>query len=175
MRRRGTDSDALRLQTDLLAAIGVGSALFHLCASRWSQILDVLPILALQTPFVWCYARQIVVLNRLLSTVIAVFLVGTQVSLQYSETLNGLLSYLPSLVMLFAAGIYHLVTCKCERFSIILAATVFLPAVILRTIDLAVCGAIPIGTHFLWHLLSALVLYLAMRGLVLNWPQAAHS
>ena len=38
----------------------------------------------------------------------------------------------------------------------------------LRSIDNAVCDAFPIGTHFLWHLLAALVLYLFGRGLVQN-------
>ena len=30
--------------------------------------------------------------------------------------------------------------------------------------------ALPLGTHFLWHLLTALVLYLATQALLLNWP-----
>jgi hypothetical protein len=29
-----------------------------------------------------------------------------------------------------------------------------------RTIDMAVCAAFPLGTHFLWHLLNALTLYI---------------
>ena len=28
-----------------------------------------------------------------------------------------------------------------------------------RTLDRAACGAIPFGTHWLWHLLNACVLY----------------
>ena len=42
-------------------------------------------------------------------------------------------------------------------------------AVVLRSIDQAICGVLPIGTHFLWHLLTALVCYVATRALLLNW------
>ncbi len=36
--------------------------------------------------------------------------------------------------------------------------------------DEAACPYIPTGTHFLWHVLIAVVLYLSMRALILNWP-----
>ena len=35
-----------------------------------------------------------------------------------------------------------------------------------RTVDEAVCGAVPIGTHFLWHLLNAVLLGWMIRVLV---------
>ena len=34
--------------------------------------------------------------------------------------------------------------------------------------DNEVCPVLPIGTHFLWHLLIGLVTYLAMRALILS-------
>jgi len=40
----------------------------------------------------------------------------------------------------------------------------------LRSVDEAACPYIPIGTHFLWHALIAVVLYLSMRALILNLP-----
>jgi hypothetical protein len=33
----------------------------------------------------------------------------------------------------------------------------------LRTIDLAACDTLPLGTHFSWHLLNAAVLYVLLR------------
>ena len=38
-------------------------------------------------------------------------------------------------------------------------------AVSLRTVDLALCGIWPWGTHFLWHMLNAAVLYLSAHAL----------
>lgn len=37
-----------------------------------------------------------------------------------------------------------------------------------RTIDMAVCESIPIGTHFLWHLLNGVLVYLAAYSLLMN-------
>ena len=47
-----------------------------------------------------------------------------------------------------------------------LAAAVFTLSLILRIIDLAICNALPLGTHFLWHICNAIVLYLALRGAI---------
>jgi hypothetical protein len=41
----------------------------------------------------------------------------------------------------------------------------------MRSIDGAVCAYVPMGTHFLWHLLNGIVLYLSMRALILNLPR----
>ena len=36
----------------------------------------------------------------------------------------------------------------------------------LRTLDRDVCDYVPVGTHFLWHLLTGLVLYLVSRTMI---------
>jgi len=53
------------------------------------------------------------------------------------------------------------------RFAV--AGGVFACSLLLRSIDGSVCGSFGTGTHFLWHLLNALVLYLVGRSLVLRW------
>jgi hypothetical protein len=37
-----------------------------------------------------------------------------------------------------------------------------------RTIDVAACETFPPGTHFLWHLLNAAVLYVLLRTAIAN-------
>jgi hypothetical protein len=39
-------------------------------------------------------------------------------------------------------------------------------SLLLRTADNAVCAQFPLGTHFGWHLLNAVVIYLAVRALL---------
>ena len=46
-------------------------------------------------------------------------------------------------------------------------------SLIFRTIDEAVCGAFPLGTHFLWHILNAVLLGWMIRVLVRHRPLAA--
>jgi hypothetical protein len=36
-------------------------------------------------------------------------------------------------------------------------------SLVFRSIDMAVCDAMPLGTHFLWHSLNGLALYLLLR------------
>jgi hypothetical protein len=54
-------------------------------------------------------------------------------------------------------------------------AGVYLAALFFRTIDNEVCPVLPIGTHFVWHLLIGLVTYLAMRSLILRTTTAVRA
>jgi hypothetical protein len=51
---------------------------------------------------------------------------------------------------------------------LLLAAGVLLLSLTFRTLDLAICERFAVGTHFLWHLLNGLVLYLVGRAWLLN-------
>jgi hypothetical protein len=48
------------------------------------------------------------------------------------------------------------------------AALIFSLSLFFRSIDGAVCPAWPAGTHFLWHILNALVLGVLIRAAVLH-------
>jgi hypothetical protein len=49
-----------------------------------------------------------------------------------------------------------------------IAGAVFALSLSLRTLDRDACDYVPVGTHFLWHLLNGLVLYLVSRTIVLK-------
>ena len=82
------------------------------------------------------------------------------------ENLGGSLTYAPALVALFGFGVYHYRTQQQERWTLLAAAAAFLLSLSFRTVDADVCDAVPIGTHFMWHVLNAVVMYLLFRGLV---------
>ena len=42
----------------------------------------------------------------------------------------------------------------------------FVVSLAFRTMDQAVCPAFPLGTHFIWHLLNAGVLYILLRAAI---------
>ncbi len=85
---------------------------------------------------------------------------------QFPDILNGSIIYAPALVLVTVLGLVHLVREHHDRYALIAAAGAFMMALGFRAIDNAVCAAFPVGTHFLWHLLTALSLYLAMRALI---------
>jgi hypothetical protein len=153
----------------LLVTIGVGSSLFHTFATTWARVLDAVPILLFQLTYLWLYSREIIKLRfGYASALLATFLVAAYFGRQFPHILNGSLIYAPAFLVTLGLGFYHYRAQKDERFAVLAAAGVFLAAIFFRSIDNAVCPSFPVGTHFLWHLLIPVVLYLFMRGLLLN-------
>ena len=74
---------------------------------------------------------------------------------------------MPALIVLPALGLDYFRRGNPERGLLLSAAAVFLASVVCRSVDRAVCDAFPVGTHFVWHLLNSVVLYLSMRAFVL--------
>ncbi|WP_043539848.1 ceramidase domain-containing protein [Salinarimonas rosea] len=57
--------------------------------------------------------------------------------------------------------------------ALLLAAATFALSLVFRSIDVAVCGWLPLGTHFLWHGLNAVVLFLCVRAAIRVQPGPA--
>ncbi|MDH3666817.1 MAG: ceramidase [Paracoccaceae bacterium] len=150
-----------------IAAIGIGSFLFHTFATRWAATMDVLPILVFQLLFLWFYARRrmgagwVVAAGLLIAYLALGFAVG-----QSGSHLNGSIGYLPALMVLIALALHHARTASTLRYNLLAASGMFALSLTLRTIDRTVCDSLPIGTHFLWHILNAAVLFLAARALI---------
>ena len=155
----------------LSIAIGTGSALFHTFATGWARVLDEVPILLFQLWFLWLYARRIMRMRIVLAAVaIAAYMAVALFSRQFPHLLNGSLIYAPALILLLGLGLYHFLQHRAGRVLLLATTGVFLVALVFRSIDEAACPHIPIGTHFLWHVLIGVVLYLSMRALILNRP-----
>jgi len=154
----------------LLCAIGVGSTLFHTFATKAMQLSDVLPILFYQIAFIWFYSLYIIRLNAVKTAALFIlFMVLTVLSeMAPAYILNGSLSYAPSILFLLGFGVWHLKTKQKEPYMLLLAGTVFAISLTFRSIDMAVCDNIKVGTHFIWHILNGCVLYLTTRVFILN-------
>ena len=160
-RRRDTDR-AVDALICLVALIGLGSASFHVFATVWAQALDVLPIAVFQIIYIWTYLRRNTPLEApLVYGTLAAFLLVSGIGTRIPEFLNGSLSYILAGVMLMGFGIHQWQTE--ERRMMLGAALLFLIALVFRTVDHEFSGTMPMGTHFLWHVLTASVLYLAVR------------
>jgi hypothetical protein len=153
----------------LAASVGIGSILWHTYPTSLSLILDVVPILIFIIWYIWLYARNVIGMRSLFAVgSVAAFLLGTFLAIPYSEILHGALVYVPSLMVPLVFGVFHARERMVARFTLLAAAGVFVAALFFRTIDNEVCPVLPIGTHFLWHILIGLVTYLAMRSLILS-------
>ncbi|MEG4395996.1 ceramidase domain-containing protein [Microcoleus sp. BROC3] len=153
----------------LATSIGIGSFLFHTFATRWANLLDVIPILLFQLCFIWLYSRRVVRMNSgYAGVLLAAFFFFSDFSKQFINLLNGSLSYAPAFLVLLGLGLYHYRQQKREPFILLAATGVFLLALAFRTIDRAICPFFSTGTHFLWHLCNGVLLYLSARSLLLN-------
>lgn len=165
----GAMSSAVAILLGLMCAIGLGSFSFHTFANNLTRFLDVLPILLFQLVYLWLYCREIAGAKPLFAVaIVCAYLVAAIFAMRFPQVLNGSLLYAPALAVLFGLGIYHAVSRYHERLIVLAAALVFVASLASRTVDGYVCPCFPLGTHFLWHLLNGLVLYLLIRGFLAN-------
>ena len=167
--RTDVPSAGVRALIALGASVGVGSILWHTVPNMLTLILDSVPILVFIMWFIWLYARNVIG-TRLpfAAAAAAAFLVATLLAFPLAGVLHGAPVYTPGLIVTLALGVFHARERRVERFTLLAAAGVYLAALFFRTIDNEVCPVLPIGTHFVWHLLIGLVTYLAMRTLILG-------
>ena len=168
-KRTGALSAGVRALIAIGASVGIGSILWHTYPTMPTLVLDSVPILIFIMWYIWLYARNVVGMRPLFAAAsAAAFLVATLLAFPFAGVLHGALVYTPGLIVTLALGVFHARERGVARFTLLAAAGVYLAALFFRTIDNEVCPVLPIGTHFVWHLLIGLVTYLAMRTLILG-------
>lgn len=165
--RQGHRDIATWLLCALIFAIGIGSWLFHTHATYWALASDIIPIAIFILLYTW-YA-----LRRFAGAPVLVCAIGVLIVLGIARAVPALTgfqggSYVAALLaMLVIGGYLHFVRSHIGGTALLLAAAVFFVSLTLRTIDLPLCGQFPLGTHFLWHVLNAVVLFIVARAMVL--------
>ncbi len=151
----------------LAAAIGVGSFLFHTCATDSTMWLDIIPIALFQVAFLWLAGRYMLQLPAWLSGSLVVAVVGLSfAAMPFYKPLNGSLFYLPALLAIGGYGLATYFKGGPEPLLLLAAAGMFAVAISARSVDWIV--PLPIGTNFLLNLLNGGVLYLAMRAWIIH-------
>ena len=175
--RTGALSAGVRVLIALGASVGIGSILWHTYPTMLTLILDSVPILIFIMWYIWLYARNVIGMRPLFAVAsAAAFLLATFLALPFAGVLHGAFVYTPGLIVTLVLGVLHARDRRrAARFTLLAAAGVYLAALFFRTIDNEVCPVLPIGTHFLWHLLIGLVTYLAMRPLILSTTAAVRT
>lgn len=146
----------------LLACIGIGSLLWHTLAVTWTYWMDVIPILLFISVYLLSYLYRVVKPGTrwiiFWFLLYHVFNSGMQVLLP-ADMLNGSIFYLPTLVLLIVMTLYVRYLRHPAFITMSVACGVFCLSLLFRTLDTQLCALMPVGTHFLWHLLNAYVLF----------------
>jgi len=133
------------------------------------MVMDIVPILAFQVVFLWLYLHEFAGLSISAATISTICYLALSLStLASPRLLNGSIAYVPTLVVLIGLAIYHYRSRQPSPTLLLSAAAVFSTAITLRSIDMLYCETIPFGTHYLWHLLNGLLLYLAMKAIIIK-------
>jgi hypothetical protein len=154
--------------------IGLGSFSFHTYANRLTGLLDVLAIalylvaFAFLIPKQWSRSSKLIQLGSVLLLIVSIVL--AQLLTSY---LKPAITGLPPGMYLgawLALIIYALVTQysnpSAARF-LWMAVIVFPFSLLSRQLDMPLCDPMG-GSHWLWHLLNGLTLYLSSYGLCLK-------
>jgi len=177
----------------LVLVIGTGSFLFHTYATRWAILADTIPISLFMLAYLG-YALCRFVGLPWPAVVVALVLFYWSIDLARGITcanellpmtqaagkrcFNGTLGYMPAFVALVIVGGVLAWQKHPAALYLLSAAAVFLASMTFRTIDYEVCswairGTRGVGTHFLWHILNAVVLYVLLLGAIRHGVPAA--
>jgi hypothetical protein len=150
-RRAGKGDRAILALIAVIAAVGFGSFTFHTLATRGAMFIYGYFLLAMRRFLLlsWPLALMLLVGFIALSTGLG--------SVVPREVLNGSSGYFPALAALIILGL--ILRRLGVGQALLVAAGLFVASLTFRIVDLDACAAWPLGTHFLWHLLNAAVLY----------------
>lgn len=179
-RRVGRRAPAdIHLLIGLIAAVGIGSGIFHTVATRGTAILDI----AFIAIFVVTYYQrfQVRLLNRSNAGAwgrVGIFLVLAGAFVAVTKMLpplplNGSEIYLPPFALLLVCAVQAATRAPHTRRWLIGAAMLFALSISFRAVDQVLCPVWPLGTHFGWHTVNAFMLYACMAGLLAipeRWP-----
>jgi hypothetical protein len=161
----------------LVALIGVGSFLFHVTATRWARLADVIPITAFMLVYLAFALR--VLLEQSWAAVgigLGAFVLALAAASNLCPAddpsvpgcLNGTMAYAPALLALAGVGAVLRRRGHADAGALLAAAGIFLISMAMRSADVDLCEATRIaghatGLHVLWHLFNAAALYLLLR------------
>jgi hypothetical protein len=176
---------AAALLVALTYVIGVGSFLFHTYATRWASLADQIPIALFMLAYFGFLLRHYLGLNWIF---VALGLAAFYGSIKFAGSLpcnygdllpitartgarclNGTVGYVPAFLALVISSAV-LVSHPAGR-SIAVASVVFLVSMTFRTIDIEICELTRVGghlrgSHFMWHVLNGLTLYILLRAAI---------
>lgn len=167
-RRARGDGPVLAL-AGIVFVVGIGSFLFHTLANRWSMLADVIPIAVFIYGYFALAMARFFGFRPAAATALTLAFAGLSFGLtpaldalsgrSVSGLTNGSIDYVPAILALLGVGLALLSRAPGTARSVLATAGIFLVSLTFRTVDVGVCARLPLGTHFLWHGLNAVVLY----------------
>ena len=162
MARRTRGVPGAQLLCGLVFVIGIGSLLLHTTATAWAALADTGPIGLFILLYLYLINRDVV------GWPVWAAVVGTLCFAPFAAAIVRLTDQVPFLaisnfywsvpILLVIYGICLRRRAPATANGLLIGAALLSVSIILRSLDEIVCGSWPMGTHFLWHCLNALML-----------------
>lgn len=170
--RRGRLDVPVAVLILLTAIIGTGSLLFHTFATAWAALADTTPIALFILGYFGVAMHRFGGIGRRRAALLTLAFLGALMALSAlldmvaGRLLAGSQGYLPALFALFGVGIWLRGRRDPAGAWLLAAAGTFAVSLAFRTADRPLCDALPVGTHWVWHVLNGLVLGTLLVALV---------
>lgn len=161
-RVRGQGAPLAYLLVLILAGIGVGSYLFHTHAQVWAALADTAPILLFILVYIFAVNRDVWGLGLWpalgLTLLFFPYAALTVPIFQLVPGLGSSAGYapVPLLILIYAFLLRHRAPQVARGLAI--GAAILILSITFRSLDMPVCGQFLVGTHFMWHILNAIML-----------------
>jgi hypothetical protein len=160
--RREELNNKARALAFLLGMIGIASFLFHSVATAWAGALDVLFILLFTLLYIFVATEDFLGLPRRSALVVTLGYFPFSVVVDWLTLplsfLGSTRIYIPILILI---TLYSLILYKKFPYlsrGLAMGALLMTISMFARSVDLPLCETIPTGTHFLWHVINAIML-----------------
>lgn len=162
MWRRTEGQGAGRIMAVILGLIGIGSWLFHTHATAWASVADTGLIVVFTISYIYLANRDFLGFRIWISGF------GALAYIPYTVALTPLFRALPFfsissfywplpvLILGYAAILRRRHGTTAKNLSV--GAGLLSLSLVARSLDSPLCGALPSGTHWIWHCLNAVML-----------------
>jgi hypothetical protein len=160
----------VQIMTLMILLIGINSILFHVYPTPVTELMDTIPIVIFILLYFVSVIFRIGKCNVFQGIIASIAFLGFSHMLvaQFPRALNDSIGYLSSMIALIVIAVYLHLRARPSSQYFMLAAIIGVVSLFARAIDREVCDMWPVGTHFIWHLCNATLLYILMKQIIRN-------
>ena len=145
--------------TYLILLIGLGSFLFHAFGNLWSAFADTLPIMIFILFYLYLAVRFYLEQTNLVSIAALIIFLSLNILLGYAGV-EEISSYLTALFAMLLISVISLTRDEIEiSRGLFITSIIFIISLTFRQLDNFACSYMSLGTHWIWHILNAILLY----------------
>jgi hypothetical protein len=147
----------------MVFTVGIGSSLFHTFANNLTMLADIIPIMAFVLTYLYFALTRLLGFStsKARMALILILLASAATDFVPPELrFNGSVQYFPCLAALL------LVAWKSSEKLLYAASAIFFCSLTFRSIDMYICNEFSEGTHFVWHLLNGVLLFILVKVLI---------